>query len=148
MDIEKIKYRGGGKRTHTGVATRCVYDYILDPNRCGVNTSSDCLDIIYITDGQSNGPLKYPQTCNESICLKNHPDWCGHVNTYAIAIGDHVNRDEIACLTQNDEESVFNLNNIKDLKRLVQIAQEKMFYPDLNSPYTCVDHTDANLLDE
>ena len=43
--IRGIKYRSG--LTHTGAASRCVSDYILDPSSgCGADVSSNCLDII------------------------------------------------------------------------------------------------------
>ena len=144
--IRNIRYRGG--LTYTGVTTRCVRDYVLNPNwGCGVNTSSECLDVIYVTDGQSNGPLRYPQTCNEATCLKNHPDWCGRVNTYAIAIGSGVNQNEIACLTQHDEDSVFNVGNFEEFEQLVSNAQNMLFNP--HSAYSdniCVQNRDRLVL--
>ena len=137
-----IRYRGG--MTHTGRATRCVSDYILNPSSgCGANTSADCVDIIYITDGHSNGPLRYPQSCNEARCLKNHPIWCGKVNTYAIAIGPHVNRREIQCLTRNDEDSIFNLPSFAELERLINSTYNKLMS---DNSYHCVQHTDTDIL--
>lgn len=141
--IRGIQYRGGS--THTGVASRCVSDYILDPSSdCGADVSSNCLDIIYVTDGRSNGPLRYPQTCMEATCLRNHPDWCGKVNTYAIAIGSGVNREEINCITQNDEDSVFNVDDFAQFEQLIQTASNKL--NDTNSDYLCVKHTDKCIL--
>ena len=133
--IKNITFRSGG--TRTGPATRCVRDYILDPNSgCGVNTSSECVDIIYITDGHSNGPLRYPQTCTEATCLKNHQPWCGKVNTYAIAIGNGVNQAEIQCLTQNKGDSIFNVANFEAFSQLVDNSIKRLE----NDPdYTCVD---------
>ena len=140
--IRGIQYRGGG--THTGVASRCVYDYILDPSSdCGADVSSNCLDIIYVTDGQSNGPLRHPQTCEEATCLRNHPTWCGKVNTYAIGIGLS-NQNEINCITQNDEDSVFNVDNFSQFEDLIQNATDKLYDP--NSGYLCVEHTDKDIL--
>ena len=140
--IRGIQYRGG--LTHTGRTTRCVRDYILDPNSgCGVNTSSECLDIIYITDGQSNGPLRYPHTCTEATCLKNDPTWCGKVNMYAIAIGSGVNRNEINCLTQNNEDSVFNVADFAGFGQLVRGAHDMLYN---NHEYTCVQQRDTNIL--
>ena len=121
--IKNIQYRGGN--THTGLASRCVRDYILNPDTIcgrGINISSECLDIIYVTDGMSNGPLKYPETCTEATCLKNHLDWCGRVNTYAIAIGS-VNQNEIDCLTQNNGTSVFNVDDFEGFEKLVNESE-------------------------
>ena len=141
--IRGIQYRGGN--THTGVATRCVQDYVLNPSwGCGVDTSSNCLDIIYVTDGHSNGPLKYPQSCEEATCLKNHPTWCGRVNMYAIAIGNNVNEDEINCLTQNNEKSVFNVSDFKEFEDLVSSAHQMLANP--NAGYYCVDQRDIDVL--
>ncbi len=134
--IRGIRYRGG--LTHTGSATRCIKDYILDPNwECGADTSSDCLDVIYVTDGRSNGPLRYPRTCNEVTCLKNHPTWCGRVNTYVIAIGSGVNRAEISCMTQNNEDSVFNVADFGALETLVSTAIMRL---QQSTTFTCAQH--------
>ena len=141
--IQGIRYRGG--LTHTGTATRCVQDYILNPSLgCGADTSSDCLDVIYIIDGHSNGPLRHPATCNEVTCLKNDPTWCGKVNTYAIAIGSGVNRREIECMTQSNEDSVFNVVDFEDLERLVNNAITMLVNP--SSYYMCINHTDRDIL--
>ena len=141
--IQGIQYRGGD--THTGFASRCVSDYILNPSSdCGADVSSNCLDIIYITDGQSNGPLQYPQTCEEATCLRNHPTWCGKVNTYAIAIGSGVKQEEIDCITQNDEDSVFNVDNFDQFEDLIQKATDKLYDP--KSGHLCVEHTDKDIL--
>ena len=141
--IQGIQYRGGA--TYTGITTRCVQDHILDPSwGCGVDISADCLDIIYVTDGRSTGPLKYPQSCEEATCLKNHPTWCGRVNMYAIAIGDGVNRAEIDCLTQNNKQSVFNVLNFEEFEDLIFSAQELL--NNSTSGYLCVDHKDIDVL--
>ena len=141
--IKNIKYRDG--LTHTGVTTRCVRDYILNPSwGCGVDTSSDCVDVIFVTDGKSNGPLEYPQTCEEVNCLKNHPQWCGRVNTYAIAIGSGVNQDEINCLTRNNDDSIYNVANFAAFEDLVNKATELL--ADSTSKYFCVRQTDNFLI--
>ena len=141
--IQGIQYRAGW--TSTGVASRCVYDYILDPSSgCGANVSSNCLDIIYVTDGHSNGPLRYPQTCEEATCLRNHPTWCGKVNTYAIAIGSRVNRNEINCITQNDEDSVFNVDDFTQFQELIKHAYDHLSAH--SNEYTCVEHVDKDIL--
>ena len=142
--IKGIEYRAGW--THTGVASRCVSDYILDPSSgCGADVSSNCLDIIYVTDGKSNGPLRYPQTCEEATCLRNHPTWCGKVNTYAIAIGSGVNRNEINCITQNDEDSVFNVDSFSQFNQLFKNAYGRLM-DESNREYLCVKHTDKDIL--
>ena len=140
--IQGIQYRGGN--THTGVASRCVSDYILDPSSgCGADVSSNCLDIIYVTDGFSNGPLRHPQTCEEATCLRNHPTWCGKVNTYAIAIGGNVKKEEISCITQNIEDSVFNVANFDQFEALIQNATDRLH---TNTEYLCVEQTDVDIL--
>lgn len=140
--IKAIQYRGGN--TRTGPATRCVHDYVLDPlSGCKVDISSDCVDIIYITDGMSNGPLAHPHTCNEANCLKNHPIWCGRVNTYAIGIGDRVNLHELQCLTKSDiDESVFKVSNVTDLDQLVTNATMLL---SSNPSYTCINSKDRTI---
>ena len=142
--IKNIHYRAG--YTSTGVATRCVREHILNPSGgCGVNTSSDCVDVIFVTDGHSNGPLQYPQTCEEVTCLKNHPQWCGRVNTYAIAIGNGVNQAEVDCLTHHNEESIYNVTDFSAFEVLVNVTIEML----INNPtsYQCVKQTDIFLID-
>ena len=140
--VRGIRYRSG--YTHTGRATRCISDYILNPSSgCGANTSADCVDIIYITDGHSNGPLHYPQSCNEVTCLKNHPTWCGKVNTYAMAIGPGVKREEIQCLTRNNEDSIFNLPSFAEFERFIDAAYNKL---SSDCGYRCIKHSDKDIL--
>ena len=141
--IKNIQYREG--LTSTGVATRCVSDQILNPSwGCGVDTSSECVDVIFVTDGQSNGPLSYPQTCEEITCLKNHPQWCGRVNTYAIAIGSGVNQAEVDCLTRHDEDSIYSVANFAEFEALVNRA--RMLLGDPTTGYFCVKQSDKFLI--
>ena len=138
-DIKNIQYRGGG--TTTGVATRCVRNHILNPSwGCGVDVATECVDVVFITDGQSNGPLKYPQTCEEITCLKNHPEWCGRVNTYAIAIGSGVNRAEIDCLTRHNEESIYDVPSFAEFEKFVKKAEDMLATS--SGEYICVSQND------
>ena len=61
--IMNAEYQGGS--TKTGEAVRCVCDFILDA-RCGTTADPNCLDVVLITDGQSNGAL---DPCNVVSCL-------------------------------------------------------------------------------
>ena len=58
--MQNIPYRGGW--TYTGEATQCACDCMLTTN-CGFpdlttfgGPGAVCLDVIYVTDGRSNGP--------------------------------------------------------------------------------------------
>jgi len=64
--IMNARYRGGG--TNTGEAVRCVCNELLDYRKCGLWRDS-CIDVIFITDGYSNGAL---DVCSEVQCLHNY----------------------------------------------------------------------------
>ena len=87
------QYQSGS--TKTGEAVKCVCDFLLDA-RCGTSTDLNCLDVVLITDGQSNGAL---DPCNEVSCLTK----LDGVNTYAIGIGQNVKQTEIECLTHSSK---------------------------------------------
>ena len=110
--INKIPYRGGA--THTGEAVRCIHHDLLDQTLqcpCGLDQDTDCLDVVIITDGQSNGPLSGGQLCKEANCLRNHPDYSGKIRVYAMGIGDGVDQNELRCIAENNLESIFNTPN-------------------------------------
>ena len=95
--IKDIEYHRGN--THTGGAVQCACRELLN-ERCGLPESTECLDIVLITDGQSNDP--HLEICEEIQCLHNRS-----LNTYVMGIGD-VNDDELQCIQKSDNEiSIF-----------------------------------------
>ena len=93
MAIKNIRYRAG--LTYTASATQCACEAILTPS-CGFsNDTGACLDVIYITDGQSNDP--HLDICRTVECL--HDQSNADVKVYAFGIGNDINRHELQCIT-------------------------------------------------
>ena len=96
--IGAITHRSG-PRTLTGGAIRCVDELITNRQIANFSIDEDtrCLDVVFITDGQSNGPLDVCQEMSESEMLSNKK-----IKVHAIGIDDNVNMNEIACLSGNN----------------------------------------------
>ena len=115
--------------TKTGEAVKCVCDFILDA-QCGSSADPNCLDVVLITDGQSNGAL---DPCNEVSCLTN----LDGVNTYAIGIGGNVKHTEIECLTHSSEIiGQFDYKSFDDFERAVNTMVNRITADD--TPYECI----------
>ena len=127
--IINAKYHG--YNTHTGEAVRCVCDFILDA-QCGTTEDPNCLVVVFITDGQSNGKL---DPCNEVSCLTN----LDGVSTYAIGIGGNVKQTEIDCLTHSSEVfSQFDYKSFDDFEQAVNTMIKSLVDSPSNTPYQCV----------
>ena len=94
--IRSIPYRSGN--THTASATQCACSDVLTPS-CGFDTTSTrgCLDMVYITDGQSNDPNL--EVCSTVECLYRTPNT--DLNVFVIGIGNYVNEQELQCISRN-----------------------------------------------
>ena len=113
--ISNISYCGG--LTHTGKAIRCLHDNILTSDGfCQMNTDIDCLDIVIVTDGSSNRPLRYNESCQEMDQIKYK--WHGVVNVHVIGIGMMDRKEELECLA-NSNDSIFSVINLSALEGLV-----------------------------
>jgi len=115
--IASIPYRGGG--TSTGMAIKCACSEILK-TRCGLPSAVEyrsCpapVDVIMITDGESNGHLN---ACEQAKCFHN-PAMLYDINVFAIGVGDY-NKNEINCLRNHKNRNanhVFVMKNFKDLE--------------------------------
>ena len=104
--IQSIRYRAG--LTHTAAATRCACETVLTP-ACGFITDADeraCLDVVYITDGQSNDPVL--DVCETVKCLNNMGNT--DLSIYVFGLGNEVNYDELNCIgsIRNDSTGYIN----------------------------------------
>ena len=105
--MRNVRYRGG--MTHTGEATQCACDSLLT-SRCAFPDMTSfngpgavCLDVIYITDGHSNGPQN---VCEKVQCLydfeldeRGNANNLFHLNVFAIGI-DNYDITELNCITR------------------------------------------------
>jgi len=115
--IKSIPYHHGW--THTGKAVKCACEEILTipcglPNRNDYQSCPAPIDVIVITDGESNGPL---DVCEEAKCL--HQQTFYDVNTFTIGVGNY-NQEELDCIVdQND----LNINHIFDMKDFYELEK-------------------------
>ena len=135
--IINIKYRG--RLTNTGEAARCVCNELLDRYKCGLWRDS-CIDVIFITDGYSNGAL---DVCSEVQCIHNHP--YRYINTYAIGINRY-NESEIKCLSRysNSEEVVFGFESFDEFFGYLNNVTARLISPVNLAKYSCLNR-DRNL---
>ena len=106
--IANTVYRGG--TTHSGKAARCACNELISIQKCGLFQSS-CIDVIFITDGQSNGPLN---VCEEVKCL--HDNQFRTINTYAIGI-ENYRESEIQCISKySNSETVFSFDSFDEFE--------------------------------
>ena len=126
--IKNAQYQNGG--TKTGEVVKCVCNFLLDA-RCGKTADPNCLDVVFITDGHSNGKLN---PCNEisCTCLTN----LDGVNTYRIGIGNY-KQEEIECLTHSSEIiGQFDYKSFDDFEQAVNMMVTRLITSD--TPYQCV----------
>ena len=95
--MKRIGYRGGS--THSG-----AFDEMLDED-CGFPGNHECLSVVFVTDGRSNGPSP---VCVVAADLKrSYPS----TSFYSIGIGN-VNEAELRCLASNyDDRHLFQYPN-------------------------------------
>ena len=102
----------------------------------GDHSTSDCIDIIYITGGQSNTG---PPVCNEVQSLKHslplRDSICNKTCVCAIGIGTHLNTTELRCIADNPvngQDTVFQFPSFNDFKKTigksVQYMHEKKIH--------------------
>ena len=133
--IRSINYRGGW--THTGGAAKCVCDFMLT-QACGVDPAANCIDVVFITDGQSNDPNR--NVCDDIRCLHNRFG----VNTYAIGITNNVDQDELECIVDNavgpGQFHLFNFNSFNEFQTTLNEILVVLTTPNPNgNAYTCID---------
>ena len=127
--IANATYRGG--LTHSGEATRCVCNELINIQKCGLFQSS-CIDVVFITDGYSNGPL---DVCEEVKCLHNNPHRV--INTYAIGINNY--RDsEIKCIANySSNKTVFGFESFDEFQEYVNNVTTALTDPVNFGKYHC-----------
>ena len=94
-----------GRRTLTGGAVQCVDELLTNRQIANFSIDEDtrCLDVVFITDGRSNGPLDVCHEINQSRLLSDR-----RVKLHSIGIGN-VNENEINCLS-GSESGIFFKN--------------------------------------
>ena len=116
--IKRIRYRNG-PHTRTGKAAQCACEHMLKP-RCGYNDlrNTKFTDVIFITDGQSNGHINV-RTATDCF-NKIHNDNTG-MDLYVFAIGiGNVVPDELNDIVgeRGNEANKFYLASFKDFEDL------------------------------
>ena len=118
-----------GDCTNTGATAKCICDTVLSSS-CGISTT-ECLDVIFITDGKSNDPnLK---VCDEIKCLHNQVG----ISTYAIGIGGY-DQSELECIAHNtDDFGMFEYETFQEfedsINKVIQLVSNATSGGNLNS---------------
>ena len=127
--IQNIQYRGG--MTHTAGAARCACSHVLQ-SRCGLPINAGCLDVVFITDGNSNDPSL--QICDEVRCLHRHAR-----NTFAMGIGN-TNPTEINCIAEATSNQ-FNIFGFRDFDEFERVLAQAIGLVNLsNGNFECLTH--------
>ena len=125
--MKSIPYRGGN--THTASAAQCACSNVLQPS-CGFNTRNSrvCLDVVFITDGQSNDPQL--DVCSTVECLHNTPNT--DVTVYAFGIGNNVNKQELNCIASRNsrDNAIFRVDSFKDFSDAINRLEALFTDPD------------------
>ena len=128
--ILNTAYRGGG--TNSGQAARCVCNELISIQKCGLFQSS-CIDVVFITDGCSNGPLTF---CEEVKCL--HHNQFRTINTYAIGIKNY-NEAEIQCISKySSSETVFRFDSFDEFQEYFNNVTTALTDPVNFGKYHCI----------
>ena len=139
--ISNIQYiregQGSSVRwTHTAGAAQCVCNYMLT-GVCGLPVSTGCIDVVFLTDGQSNDPTL--QICKEIRCLHDRRG----VNVFAIGIGNFFMR-ELQCISDDDlgldDYHVFDFLSFNEFEEEFNTLLHLLLTSATNGPdaYKCV----------
>ena len=127
--IANTTYRGG--LTHSGKAARCACNELINIQKCGLFQFS-CIDVVFITDGQSNGPLN---VCKEVKCL--HDNQFRTINTYAIGI-KNFRESEIQCISNySNSETVFSFESFDEFQGYITNVTTALTDPMNVQRYNC-----------
>ena len=78
-------------------------------SQCGtINLRKAIIDVIFITDGRSNGPYN---VCDKTKCFE-HENF-RNINVFAFGIGNKIDYNELKCIVGNrgDKDSIFNFDD-------------------------------------
>ena len=130
--IENTVYRSvGSGATHSGEAVRCACNELINIQKCGLFQSS-CIDVVFITDGYSNGPL---DVCEEVKCLHNNQ--FRTINTYAIGINNY-REAEIKCIANySSSETVFSFESFIQFEEYINNITTALTDPVNFGKYNC-----------
>ena len=106
-------------------SAKCILNQAFS-DECGDHTQSDCIDIIYVTDGElsssSCGQVKKWLPMQDSICSKS--------KVFAIGVGKNVNVTELSCIASaatEDTETVFQFDTFIDLRKYVTKSVQYLY---------------------
>lgn len=105
-----IKYRGG--YTHSGEAINCACRYMLS-GKCGFPVKENpIVDIMFVTDGHSNGPVN---VCDAASCFNRF-----NGDVLSVGIGKNINDTENKCITGNhvNRPHILKLSDAATLKEV------------------------------
>ena len=120
-----------GYASFTGYATTCANNFMFNEH-CGQHNGR-CIDIVYLTDGESND-RSYFNVCDQIECLHKNPAISDRLKVYAVGV-DAAVQDELKCITRfskrpDESHPVFEFENLDKLiaelnKMLKEIGMEQ-----------------------
>ena len=133
--MRNITHRGG--HTYTAGAAQCACNFMLSDD-CGFVEQDACIDVVIITDGQSNDP--HLNVCDESTCLQDSSLFPNaQVNVFVFAISDNFNLRELECFTSLSikprPEHIFNFVDFDEFAAVLTLSYITLFY----TSATCFD---------
>ena len=143
--IRNTKYVGHS--SFTGYATKCAHNFMFDSS-CGQHDDR-CIDIVYVTDGESSDRLFF-DVCEEIECMHKNPAISEKLKVYAIGVGGNL-QGEIDCITKysklrDNSQPIFSFENLDDLIvelnmmiREIELEQHKYRVSGQKPKYQCAD---------
>ena len=133
--LDAITYHDG-PQTRTGEAAKYACQNMLISN-CGYNIprgSNIFTDVIFVTDGQSNGLL---DVCQETKCFETVNNRYNNLGLYVFAfgIGSNVRNEDLGCIIGDlgSTTSEFNLLSFNQFEQLKNRTYEQL----INETITC-----------
>ena len=137
--INGIPYTSGN--THSGGATQCACNVLLH-EKCGLPVGTDrCITVVYLTDGQSNGPK---QVCTEVKCLHNRKG----VEVFAIGIGKYQNfLSELQCIAHStNSNSIFKYQSFAEFVAAIDEIEDRLTSEE--EDYECLYPADPSITNQ
>jgi len=115
--IRRVSYESRGSTGKNFNNAVCINEEVFSSN-CGEHSQSDCIDIIYVTDGGISrnrcGQVKEWLSTQRSICSKS--------KIFAIGIGKDIRKRELECIASagsEDIDTTFPFDSFIDFRKYV-----------------------------
>ena len=115
--IRSVSNESRGSNGNNFNSAVCINEEVFSSS-CGNHSQSDCIDIIYVTDGGFSG-----SSCGHvKMSLTNQHGICSKSKIFAIGIGKSVRGNELKCIASaasEDIETTFQFDSFIDFRKYV-----------------------------